>query len=261
MRPTPIALLLLLVATASGERASDPREAHLFAGVRAFRADRFAEALDQFREVERAGGARQLGLYLGPTLFKLERYPEARAVLAARQRAGPPDGVADYYLALTYHRLGLSRLARLVFASIHGAEAGPRLAEGAARFIAAIDARPPTVDAAVYLAAAEALETSRPDEAFDNAREALLRAAAGSSERARAALLVARLALSLDAAPLALELLGDEATPPPALAVELARAALAVGDRPRARVLLDGARRGGDAATRDAADRIGASVR
>jgi hypothetical protein len=182
---------LVLLASASLGRA-DGVDVHLLAGARAFRAQRYDVALAEFQQVERAGGAADLALYLGPTLYKLGRFAEARRVLAVAHRNGALDGVAEYYLGLTWYRLGLVRLARTVFAAIDARDAGPKLAEGAAHFIADIDARPARM-ATALLDVAEAMAPSEPVAALDQAEEAFLRAAVGSAERARAAALIARL--------------------------------------------------------------------
>lgn len=248
------AILVALSCAALADTGAETT-ARLLEGVRAFRSDRYEEALSRFREVERDGGASDLALYLGPTLFKLGRYREAEVILARQHRAGPRDAVAEYYLGLTYHRLGLLRLARAVFATIDVRDAGPKLAEGAARFIAAIDARQlPTAELARLLDEADTADPARANEALDAAEEALLRATPGSPERARAALLVARLAVNAGAAPTAMAMLANESDP--RIEVELARAALTLGDRGRARALLEDARRRGDAPTRQAARQV-----
>jgi tetratricopeptide (TPR) repeat protein len=191
MRARLVAALLLLGAAAVRAQGVD---AHLLAGARAFRAQQYDTALAEFRKVEQASGAPDLPLYLGPTLYKLGRYDEARQVLGRAHRNGSADAVAEYYLGLSWYRLGLVRLARGVFFALDAREAGPKLAEGAARFVADIDARAGAATATLpLLSAAETLEHSLPLVALDDAEEAFLRAAAGSPERARAAALVARL--------------------------------------------------------------------
>jgi FimV-like protein len=250
-----LAAALCLVLSGAARADSSDVTAQLLDGVRAFRGDRFDEALVHFRDVERRGGAPDLALYLGPTLYKLGRYAEAQAVLARQHRRGPRDAVADYYLALTYHRLGLTQLARRVFAGLDAREAGPRLAEGAARFVAAIDARVPSpAELPRLLAQADTDDPARAAAALDAAEEALLRATPGSPERLRAATLVARQALAAGAEASAFELLAGETDP--RVEVELARAALALGDRGKARALLDDAREHGDGPTRDVARRV-----
>jgi tetratricopeptide (TPR) repeat protein len=190
----PRLLVAALVLGAPPAAADNAIEAHLLAGARAFRAQKYEAALAEFREVERAGGTPDLPLYLGPTLYKAGRIDEARVVLDRMHRSGQTDAVAEYYLGLCWYRLGLVRLARALFSTIDSAAAGPKLAEGASRFIADIDARsiaPASV--ASLLATAETLEHAQPAAALDDAEEAFLRAPPGLPERMRAASLVVRL--------------------------------------------------------------------
>jgi tetratricopeptide (TPR) repeat protein len=191
-----VVLVLLLASTVA---RADGADAHLLAGARAFRAQQYDAALAEFRQVERAGGAADLALYLGPTLYKLGRFDEARQVLARAHRRGGTDAVAEYYLGLTWYHLGLVRLARSVFVGLDARDVGPKLAEGASRFVADLDARAAAAGAVLpLLSAAEMAEPSQPAVALDAAEEAFLRAAPGSPERNRAAALVARMGGSGD---------------------------------------------------------------
>src|SRR5260370_12233633 len=95
------ACVVSLVCLVSPFARADDGTAHRLAGARAFRAQRYDEALVEFRDAERARSNPLLGLYLGPTLYKLGRYAEARAVLAQMRRRGTRDAVAEYYLGLT----------------------------------------------------------------------------------------------------------------------------------------------------------------
>lgn len=186
-----IVLMGGLVGTAGANQP--PVTEHLLAGVRAFRAGRFDTALVEFRRVEQSGGATDLALYLGPTLYKLDRLEEARVVLAAYHRSGARDSVADYYLGLSYYRLGFLRLARETFLALDVHEAGPKLAEGARRFVAEIDRQATDgVDLSPLLAAAERLGNVEPSRALDAAEEAFLRARPETPERKRAAALISR---------------------------------------------------------------------
>jgi hypothetical protein len=188
MRAVVVTVAAWACATAFADEAANQ---HLLAGVRAFRASQFELALS---ELQQAGGATDLSLYLGPTLYKLGRLDEARLVLAALHRSGRSDAVADYYLGMTWYRLGLLQLARSLFARIDARDAGPKLADGAARFVAEID-RHPTLGVGLdqLLAAAEALAPSDPRRALDAAEEAFLRAPRGGAERRRAAALLVRI--------------------------------------------------------------------
>jgi tetratricopeptide (TPR) repeat protein len=191
MRARLVVVALVLAGVAA---RADGVDGHLLAGARAFRAQQYETALGEFQKVEKTGGAPDLALYLGPTLYKLGRVDEARQVLARMHRHGPVDAVADYYLGLCWHRLGLLRLARTVFAAVDAGDAGPKLAAGAARFVADIDAHvAATASSAPWLAAAETLERAQPLVALDDAEEAFLRAPVGSPERARAAAIIGRL--------------------------------------------------------------------
>ncbi len=182
----------VLLCWATTSRADGVNE-HLLAGARAFRAQRYDVALAEFRLVERAGGAPDLAIYLGPTLYKMGRLDEARQVLGRAHRSGSIDAVAEYYLGLSWYRLGLVRLARSVFASIDARDAGPKLAEGAAHFVADIDARAAATATTPLLDVADMLERSQPMAALDQAEEAFLRARVGSPERLRAAALIVRI--------------------------------------------------------------------
>ncbi len=208
MFPRLVVVVLLLSAATADAQTVDP---HLLAGARAFRAQQYAAALEEFRIVERAGGTPDLALYLGPTLYKLGRIDEARLVLARAHRAGGADAVSEYYLGLCWYRLGLVRLARQLFAALDPREAGPKLAEGAARFVAAIDARP--VAAAPLVAAAEALAARDPLAALDAAEEAWLRAPAASVERGRAAAIIRRLGNIAGNDPIAAQAASEPALP------------------------------------------------
>jgi tetratricopeptide (TPR) repeat protein len=189
MLPRFVAVVLVLRAVVADAQTVDP---HLLSGARAFRAQQYATALEEFRIVERAGGTPDLALYLGPTLYKLGRIDEARSVLARAHRAGTADAITDYYLGLCWYRLGLVRLARQLFAGLDPREAGPKLADGAARFVAEIDGRP-TAAAAPLVAASESLLARDPVAALDAAEEAWLRSPVASAERGRAAALIRRL--------------------------------------------------------------------
>jgi hypothetical protein len=181
MRPL-LLILLIGLAPVRPARAGEIRIQHLLAGVRAFRAAQFEAALAEFTLVQQRGGAPDLPVYLGPTLYKLNRCDEARLVLAALRRSGRSDAVSDYYLAMSYYRIGLLQLAREVFAHLDVQDAGPKLAAGATRFIAEIDhaaAKGAEVDR--WLATAEALERDDAARALDAAEEAFLRAERGSA--------------------------------------------------------------------------------
>jgi tetratricopeptide (TPR) repeat protein len=141
-----LALLLLVSASAAAD------EGHLAAGVRAFQAGRYDEALVELRMVEQGPDPpADLAFYLGPTLYKLGRYPEA--LLTFRRSSAPPDTLTDFYLGQTLYQLALYDQAREVFAGAAARGLGPRLDEAARRYLAVIDRLyavapgPATVDA------------------------------------------------------------------------------------------------------------------
>lgn len=175
MRALWAALLVLgLCAHAYGQGASStPR--HLLAGVHAFKAGHYEEALVELRIVARAPDAPEdLAFYLGPTLYKLGRYHEALGVFLASGTAR--DALTDFYLGQTYYQLALYRSARAVFADLRTRGLGPALDEAAARYIAEVDRgyatapEPVVVDA--YLAQGLALSDLRLQAAYlDEARQ------------------------------------------------------------------------------------------
>ena len=116
------ALLALGIATGSAGAGE-----HLLAGARLFRAERWAEALVEFRVAERLGDSAARG-YAAATLVKLER-PE-QAVEEFEARGAPPPGrdpLLDYYRAVACHDARLYVRADRLLAGI-GARTGPRIA-------------------------------------------------------------------------------------------------------------------------------------
>ena len=121
-------------------------QAQLLDGVRAFRAEQFESALLYFRRVEQQSARPDIGMYLGMVLHKLGRHAEALAAFRSARRALVQESVADYYDAVSCYRLGLYERSRVGFAALLSPRAdqgspplGPRLREGAERFIAAIE--------------------------------------------------------------------------------------------------------------------------
>ncbi len=141
MRALCVAVLIGLCATAYGQ--GDPAPAsttprHLLAGVRAFKAAHYEEALVELRIVARAPDAPEdLAFYLGPTLYKLGRYQDALDVFLGSTAAR--DTLTDFYLAQTYYRLALYRSARSVFADLRTRGLGPALDAAAGEYVAEID--------------------------------------------------------------------------------------------------------------------------
>lgn len=237
---------LCLALGASGElRADDGATArHLLLGVRAFKAERYAEALVELRLVARAPDApADLAFYLGPTLYKLQRYDEALAVFAASRAA--PDALTDFYLGQTYYQLRLFRKARAVFAELLARGLGPALHAAAGRYVAAVDAAyqiPPTTASIDYYLA-EGTERAAADplvaaEYLDEARQ--VEALAAHPHR-HLEILTALAAAWNDAGrpqPV-IALATAERAPPPELTWQLARAYAATADAAHARPLLE----------------------
>lgn len=147
-----VMLLALAEERAFGQPVPKPSDsaaaqALLLDGVRAFRGERFDEALAIFQRVEAAGQSGDIGFYLGMTLHKLGRHLEALVALRTARRHGLREPVADYYQAVSCYRLGMFERARQIFATLSAQAAGaagapvlgPRLQQGAQRFAQAID--------------------------------------------------------------------------------------------------------------------------
>jgi hypothetical protein len=119
---------LLALALAAGSSGAGE---HVLAGARAFRAERWAEALVEFRVAEKLGDPRARG-YAGAALLKLDR-PE-QALEAFEAPGAPPAGrdpLLDYYHALACHELRLFVRADRLLAGV-GERSGPRVARQAA---------------------------------------------------------------------------------------------------------------------------------
>jgi tetratricopeptide (TPR) repeat protein len=231
---------------ASGELRADPAATarHLLLGVRAFKAERYDEALVELRVVARAPDApADLAFYLGPTLYKLQRYDEALAVFAASRAA--PDALTDFYRGQTYYQLRLFRKARAVFAELRARGLGPALHDAAGRYVAVVDAayQTPPAAASIDYYLAEGLERAGRDpvvaaEYLDEARQVEALAA----ERHRHPEIVEALAAAWNGAArpqLVIGLVAAERSPSPELTWQLARAHAAAGDAAHARPLLE----------------------
>lgn len=171
MRALCVAVLIGLCATAygQGEAASSTTPRHLLAGVRAFKAAHYEEALVELKIVSRAADAPDdLAFYLGPTLYKLGRYQDALDVFLGSMVAR--DTLTDFYLAQTYYRLALYRSARSVFADLRTRGLGPALDAAAGEYVAEIDRgyaqRPSPVVVEAYLAQGLALADARVSAAY-----------------------------------------------------------------------------------------------
>jgi tetratricopeptide (TPR) repeat protein len=145
--------LMLCVSSGHAQPARAPAapydsataQALLLDGVRAFRAERYEDALVLFRRVEAEQQPADIGFYLGTALHKLGRHLEALGAFRAAHRAGLREPIADYYLAVSCYRLGMWTRARQGFAALFGPAApdspvlGPRLQQGAQRFLTTIE--------------------------------------------------------------------------------------------------------------------------
>jgi uncharacterized protein HemY len=235
----------LVALSVSGQlRADDDATArHLLQGVRAFKAERYDEALVELRMVARGPNApADLAYYLGPTLYKLHRFDEALAVFLASRAA--PDALTDFYLGQTYYQLRLFRKAHALFADLRARGLGPALHEAAGRYIALVDATyqaPPQAGSIdYYLSEGVARAASTPvvaGEYLDEARqvEALAR------EPHRHLEILEALAAAWNDGGRPQLVLGLAIEPAPSLELtwQRARAYVATGDAAHARPLLD----------------------
>ncbi len=137
------AAIVLVWATLAA--AAPGADEHLLAGARHFRAERYADALVEFRVAERLGSEDARG-YVAAALVKLDR-PE-QAVEEFESRGAPPagrDALLDYYHALACYESRLYSRADALLSRV-GERTGPRVAEQAATLrkeIAALLAREP----------------------------------------------------------------------------------------------------------------------
>src|SRR5439155_24332496 len=139
MRAWWIAMLVLALALPAGADGGGSTARHLLAGVRAFKAGHYEDALVELRVVQLAPDAPpDLAFYLGPTLVKLGRDREAIDVFVTSR--AQRDALTDFYLGEAYYHAKLYRKARGVFAGLRSRGLGPVLDEAAARYVAAVDA-------------------------------------------------------------------------------------------------------------------------
>lgn len=239
-----LVIVALLLAAAAPAWADDaPTAHHLLAGVRAFKAARYEEALVEFRVVARAPDApADLAFYLGPTLVKLGRHGEAIVVFVTSR--AELDDLSAFYLGEAYYELGLYRKARSVFAGLRARGLGPVLETAAARYVQAVDlayATPPSAGAIdAYLAQAEQASAAPvlAAEIYDEARQVEALAAA----HGRHAEILAALGATWNGAGRAravVETLGPEAGVSGEVSWQVARAYATLGDVAHARPLLE----------------------
>lgn len=181
-------VLALLCETVTAQPAATISSAAtqllLLDGVRAFRAERYEEALAIFHRVEARQPSGDIDFYLGMTQHKLERHLEALVTLRAARRRGMREPVADYYQAVSCYRLGMFERARQGFATLATQRRsddapilGPRLQQGAQRFAQATDSARSVELATRYAAAhsrtGEQLSSGNPTAALEWFHEAV----------------------------------------------------------------------------------------
>lgn len=235
-----VCLVAVLSSGAFADESSTTR--HLLAGVRAFKAARYEDALVELRVVARASDAPDdLAFYLGPTLYKLGRYREAVVVFIASR--AQRDALSGFYLGQAYYQLQLYRKARQVFASLRSQGLGPALEAAAARYVDAVDlvyeSAPDIKTVDVYIA--EAARDTDPivaGEILDEARQV----EALAPVRHRRGEILAALGAAWNATGHGagvVEALSPEPSLPAEARWQLARAYVTVGDAAHARPLLE----------------------
>lgn len=149
------ATVLSMVWLAAG--APRPGDAHVLAGARLFRENRFTEALVEFRVADRLGAA-DARAYAAAALVKLERPEDALELFEGA--GGPRPGsypLLDYYHALACYGARLYLCADGLLAGV-GERTGPRIREQARKIrkdiAAAIPAPPPPDSVDWYLSRA-----------------------------------------------------------------------------------------------------------
>lgn len=238
-------VLLIVLSMHGGANAEESATArHLLAGVRAFKAGKYEDALVELRVVARATDApADLAFYLGPTLYKLGRYREAIAVFVTSRAAR--DGLSDFYLGQAYYQLKLYRKAREVFAGLRMRGLGPTLDAAAARYVDAVDvaykAPPETRTIDVYIAQAAEIAAGDPVVAGEILDEARLVESLAPRGHRRAEILAALGTAWNEAgrAQAVIDVLSIETAPADEARWQLARAYVAVGDEGRAKPLLE----------------------
>lgn len=203
-------------STVRSETADAATQALLLDGVRAFRAERYDDALHIFHQVESQHVLSDIGFYQGMALHKLGRHAEALSAFRAAHRQGLSEPIADYYQAVSCFRLGMMARALREFSALQPQERarvgapplGPKLMLGVQQFLRALEqagfgaseaqgAAPRVQPAAaalftarlpMALAGAEAALARSPQEALewlDEAAELLVLTRAGTPDRGR----------------------------------------------------------------------------
>jgi tetratricopeptide (TPR) repeat protein len=124
-------VLLVFALTLAASRGGDE---HLFAGARAFREGRFAEALVEFRVADKLSPGGEAAWYSAACLVRLNRPEDAVEAFAEAEQRAPSmrDDLFDYYRAVACHEARLYLCADRLLAGI-GDRAGPRIRDEALR--------------------------------------------------------------------------------------------------------------------------------
>jgi len=170
------ALLALFISVAAW---AAPADEHLLAGARHFRAERYGEALVEFKVAEQLGAGASAHYYVAASLQKLGRAEESVESFAAATSAAPHerDALLDYYYALACYDVRLYGRADRLLSSV-GERSGPRIAAMAGKVradLAPLLAAPPSpANIDWYLErSAEALKAGRPRAAVAYIEEGL----------------------------------------------------------------------------------------
>ena len=126
----------------------------LLDGVRAFRAERYDDALKIFHRVKNQRSLQDIGFYEGMALHKLGRHVEALVAFRAAHGQGLREPIADYYQAVSCYRLGMLGRARREFSTLLlqengravAAPLGPRLMTAVQQFLRATESGPAGTD-------------------------------------------------------------------------------------------------------------------
>lgn len=114
--------------------ASPQADEHLLAGAKAFRAERYADALVEFRVAETLGAGPGARYYIAASLQKLGRAEEAVEAFAYAEETAPHerDALLDYYHALACYDVKLYTCADRLLSAV-GERSGPRIGDMAAQ--------------------------------------------------------------------------------------------------------------------------------
>ena len=142
-------VILALLATSVRVSPQPSADDHMLSGARYFQADRFTEALVEFRVAERLGEGGALW-YAAAAEVKLRRTDEALEDFARAESIAPAerDALLDYYHALACYDARLYSCADHLLGAVQD-RAGPRVAAQArairAELRAVLSTAPPTV--------------------------------------------------------------------------------------------------------------------